>query len=214
MDTWEGVKKKVRDEQGALERHLRELHVFRASAAERYDDDKPLIEEVEVDIKAKLDLIDGLCKKLNDLAIGQTARQAHVLRVKEMNLESRNELNRVSRAILDEVSKLKLFGKKRLSRYSEDDDSEANLLRERGALTTSLSIIDDTIENAKRARAMVENQTSRFMAATNRLEHIVAKIPIVNSLTSRIMSKSFRDITLLAAAISAGIFFIVWSKVL
>jgi len=211
---WEGLKKSVRDEQSQLDRHMRELHALRASVAERYDDDKHLIEEVETDIRTKLDVIDSLCKKMNDHSQGLTTRIAHILRVKEMTLESRHELNRVTKAINDQVSALRLFGKKRLSRYTNEDDVESNLLRERGALASSLSIVDETIENARRAKSMIEDQTSRFIAATSRLDLIVSKIPLIKSVTSRIRSKSFKDTFILALVIGTCMFFIIWSKIL
>lgn len=211
---WDALKRKVREEQTLLDKYMRELHAFRLEVAERYDDDKKLIEEVEIDIKTKLDIIDGLSRRMNDFAQGNTTRQAHISRVKDMNLESRNEANRVSKAILDEVRGLKLFGKKRISRFSEEDESESNLLRERGALTGSLSMIDDSLESARKAKMMIEDQTWRLSAAKNRLELIVSKIPLVNSLTARIRSKTFRDKVILVFVLSACIFFIIWSKIL
>jgi hypothetical protein len=48
---WESLRKKVRDEQNLLDKNMRELHAFRTSVAERYDDDKQLIDEVQEDIK-------------------------------------------------------------------------------------------------------------------------------------------------------------------
>ena len=215
MMDWEGLRKKVRDEQGFLDRNMRELHALRVSAADRYDDDKQIIDEVQGEIRNRLDTIDDLCRMMNEHAQGITTRQAQIVRVKEMNIESRNELSRVSRAILEEVQGLKLFGKKRLSKYdNSDDDPESNLLRERSALSNSLSIVDETIENARRAKSMIDAQTARFIGAASKLDSIVAVMPSVSSLTTRIRCKTFKDTLILAFVMSACIFFIIWAKVL
>lgn len=211
---WDSLKRKVREEQTILDKYMRELHAFRLVVSERYDDDKHVIEEVENDILTKLDLIDGLSSRLNDHSHGNTARQAHISRVKEMNIESRHEVNRVSSSIKDQVRGLKLFGKKRISRYSDEDESESNLLRERSALTGSLSLVDQSIESARRAKMMIEDQTWRLSGAKNRLELIVSKIPLVSSLTARIRSKTFRDKVIIAFVLSLCIFFLLWSTVL
>ena len=96
---WESLKKQVRDEQCMLDRHMRELHSIRLHVSETFD--KHLIGEIECDIRTKLDKLDEMCLKLNDLSQGKTARHAHITRVKEMTSESRNELARVSTLILN-----------------------------------------------------------------------------------------------------------------
>ena len=197
---WESYKAKVREEQAGVERLLRALHAY--SSAE-------FLDEIQDELKARLDRLDDLSVRMSELSRGSTQRQAQVLRTKEMTMTARNEANRVARANLEASARTMLFGKKRSS-----GDSESNLLRERAALVSSNTMADEALSRAFNAHSMIRDQTARFVATTEKLGGIVSKIPLVDSLISKIRSVKFRQKMILSLVIASCLFTILWLKIL
>ena len=206
MESWELLKTKIKEEQISLERSLRELQSLRSAP----DEELGLVDDLQAELKAKLDRIDDLAARMTEAANGNTTRQAHVLRIREMSVASKAEIARLSRGFVEHSTRSQLFGKSRRSSGS----NESVLLKERAALLSSRTMIDEALETANRAQTMIRGQTARFVSASEKLSDIVNKMPLAQNLISKIQSIRFRDKFILALVIATGIFTFLWIKIL
>eukprot|EP00746_Dinoflagellata_sp_MGD_P013809 gnl/MRDRNA2_/MRDRNA2_129992_c0_seq1.p1 gnl/MRDRNA2_/MRDRNA2_129992_c0~~gnl/MRDRNA2_/MRDRNA2_129992_c0_seq1.p1 ORF type:complete len:256 (+),score=53.13 gnl/MRDRNA2_/MRDRNA2_129992_c0_seq1:43-810(+) len=226
FDSWDSLKSKSKTLKSMLDTKMQELlrvnSKLSATASEQDEDrtkdleaQKGLVAGLKEDIEKGLSEFDEVNMKLTRVASSAT-QQAQVNRFKETSQELARDFKRVAGTIDHHYRHAKLLPKGRKSGAGggEGDSAEANLMRERSLLDSTLGMADDVIAQAGATREMLAGQRAALGGISGKVATMASALPGVGKLIDNIGDRQTRESLVLALTVASCCCFTIWYKFL
>mmetsp|Transcript_1102 Transcript_1102/g.2601 ORF Transcript_1102/g.2601 Transcript_1102/m.2601 type:complete len:234 (-) Transcript_1102:130-831(-) len=153
------------------------------------------------------------CEALSGVA-STSAQAAQASRLRETQQELVRDFKRVSQSIEHQYQHARLLpGGSRSQRPGTGlDEAEDGLVREHGALDSSLRMADDIISQASSARDMLMNQNSMLRDVNSKVGNLTSMFPGVSSLIGKISDRKERERLILSGTVALCVCFTIWYK--
>mmetsp|Transcript_122890 Transcript_122890/g.192907 ORF Transcript_122890/g.192907 Transcript_122890/m.192907 type:complete len:217 (+) Transcript_122890:45-695(+) len=211
--SWESLKAKAKALQGELDTKLQELGRLNrrlGTATEKGSDG-----QIQVVVALRDELERGLAD-LSDAGealarvAATSAQVAQATRFRETHQELARDFKRVSQSIEHQYQHARLIPKGRSS--NAEDSIEQGLMRERNALSATLSMTDEVISQATSTHTMLQGQRVTLQSTSGKVGSLTAMFPGLDSLISQIGDRKNKENMVLASTIAGCIIFTMWYK--
>lgn len=171
------------------------------------------------DISRTISAMSDLVNDRMSPAADRTGRAQHALLVKrfrEILFDRSTDFRKTAAAVARRRESRELFARRSAANGGggsggddRDDDAES-LLRERGAISNSLSAARDVIGQAESVRGDLRSQGSSLRGISGTMTSIAGQVPGLNHVIESIRRKRSRDDIIVSGLIAACILFTLW----
>mmetsp|Transcript_69175 Transcript_69175/g.123147 ORF Transcript_69175/g.123147 Transcript_69175/m.123147 type:complete len:233 (+) Transcript_69175:74-772(+) len=167
-----------------------------------------LREEVERDLRELADVTELLGRSA---APGQQAAQAS--RLRETYQELMRDFKLAAQNMDQQKHHASLLSKRKDNGSSAFGDEEAGLIRERGALDTTLSMTDEVLAQATATRDNLSAQRATLGNVSGKVGTVASRLPTIDGLIKNISDKKTKEQVVLSLTVAGCCFFTLWYKV-
>ena len=93
---------------------------------------------------------------------------------------------------------------------SSEESEISTLLKERGAIHSSLQMADSYLDQAVESHNQLIGQRRRLESSRGKVMGLISRLPVIDSLVKAIGDKRNRDNVIVAVVIAICIFFCIW----
>mmetsp|Transcript_5712 Transcript_5712/g.11665 ORF Transcript_5712/g.11665 Transcript_5712/m.11665 type:complete len:221 (+) Transcript_5712:1-663(+) len=143
-----------------------------------------------------------------------SAQAAQAARFRETQQEMLRDFKRVAQSIEHQYQHARLLPKARGGRKGQGDDVEEGLVEERRGLSSSLSMADEIIGQARGAHDMLVGQRKTLSNVHGKVSGLDTVLPGISKLIGKISDRQTKERVVLSITVASCCFFTIWYKFL
>jgi len=223
-ESWESLKAKAKSLKAELDAKMQELGrlnkrlgtVSQAAPGDRVaalDGQIQLVVGLREEVERGLADLEEASEALAGIA-SSSAQAAQAARFRETHQEMVRDFKRVAQSIEHQYQHARLLPKARSSRQGAGGDAEEGLIRERNSLSSSLSMADEIIGQARETHEMLVGQKRVLGSVHGKVGTLSSIFPGINKLIDKISDAKTKERIVLSITIAGCCFFTIWYKFL
>lgn len=212
MESWESLKARAKCLQAQLDSKMQELgRLNKRLQSAPLDGQIDVVVSQREDVERSLNELAETSEALSRVA-ATSAQAAQAARLRETQLELVRDFKRVVESIDSQYQHARLLPKNRGSSNGAQDDAEANLMREKAALNSTLSATDELISQGQTMHDMLKGQRSALTGIHGKVGTLESVLPGINSLIDKISDRKNKERVVLSMTVASCCFFTIWYK--
>mmetsp|Transcript_65609 Transcript_65609/g.203092 ORF Transcript_65609/g.203092 Transcript_65609/m.203092 type:complete len:231 (-) Transcript_65609:148-840(-) len=225
-ESWESMKAKAKNLKAELDTKMQELGRLNkrlgastaagTSAGDRLaalDGQIQLVVGLREEVERGLAELEEASEALARIA-STSAQAAQAARFRETQQEMMRDFKRVAQSIDHQYQHARLLPKARGSRKGAGDDVEEGLMQERSALSSSVSMADEIIGQARETHDMLVGQRKTLGSVHGRVQSLDTILPGIGKLIDKISDRKTKERVVLSLTVASCCFFTIWYKFL